>query len=139
MALPIISQIPRKFQLALDIDLSECRFLLPRVDILIYEQMNSQNFKRIGAGHCKTLIFDLDVCLFICDVCQTKISHSNPIYTHPEWIGTSVCTRCITKAFQNKVISYQSPYHKGPIYRMSDIVNAAEKKKETEAFETMFI
>lgn len=134
MAFETECQIPEKFKLALDICLTPRRFLLPTVDIIDYEQMNLQNIKRIIANRFHGLTSDHLYCRFGCYLCRTPTSRSNPIYFDSEFRGTSLCTRCITRAFKNNVISYRIPRYEGPVYRLSDIVNAAEKKKKMNHF-----
>jgi hypothetical protein len=105
--------VPTEIKIARDINLiSETENPVERAicviqnpaEILIIEQMNQENYKRLMAFD-EFMVFDIENLEnafneYECDICNTPCDEKNPVYTNNEFAGVDICSNCIQKAFQ---------------------------------------
>jgi len=105
---------PPKVNIVRDINLID-NTKLSTIKTICIEKMTEQNYKRLRATDGQK--FDQIVTKYGCDICRTRCSEANPIYTNNEYQGVDICSTCIKKAFET---IQQSQSLTEPVYSLRE-------------------
>lgn len=84
-----------KIKISKDIDLINNAALKKIITITI-EEMNDYNYLELVACDVEDYVSALKN--YECNICHTKTSIDNPIYTNHTYLGADICKSCINRA-----------------------------------------
>lgn len=105
----------------------------PMVQVAHTVKMTPENYIEAVGKAFEPIDFNFSVDKYECDICSTRTSKENPIYTNPDHIGCDICTNCVEKAFRRGIVTAnarQSPFEN--CYRLSDFMNLVKNMQDDD-------